>query len=222
MTNSRKHAVRAAFALICAVAISGCGSTRYPAHYILNFEPSAHSSASGPGTGTLAISELQCPDYLCEGRIVYRATPAEIGFYQYHRWAVSPGAMIAQYLTERVRARSLFASVSGDQSQIATDFVLGGTIERLEEVDEDRRVAALCTLSVQLMDIRTKSVVWSGTTTERVAVTQHDVQGVVDGLTAAVRTSVERLVTDMERELARSTALPCADPYMPCAGRHQR
>ena len=40
--------------------------------------------------------------------------------------------MIAEYLAERVRARSLFVSVSGDESRMATDFVLSGTLERLE------------------------------------------------------------------------------------------
>ncbi len=204
MTNRREGALRAAFALIGALAIGGCGSARYPAHYILNFEPPAQAAAPERGMGTLAIKELRCPDYLCEGRIVYRPTAAEVGFYQYHRWAVSPRAMIEQYLAERVRARSLFVSVSGDESRMATDFVLSGTLERLEEVDEARQVAALCTISAQLVGTRTGAVAWSGTATQRVPVEQRDVAGVVNGLGAAVRATVDRLVTDMELELGRT------------------
>jgi ABC-type uncharacterized transport system auxiliary subunit len=221
MTNRPERAVRAALALIGALAIAGCGSVRYPAHYMLNFEPSVQAPEPGRSMGTLAVRELHCPDYLCEGRIVYRPTAAEVAFYQYHRWAVSPRDMIAQYLTERVRARSLFASVSDDESHVATDFVLNGTIERLEEVDEARRVAAVCALSAQLRDTRTGSVVWSGTTTERVAVEQRDVAGLVNGLTTAVRNSVDRLVADMELELGRSAASPCVDPRT-CGGTHPR
>ena len=114
--------------------------------------------------------------------------------------------MVAHYLAERVRTRSLFTSVSGDESRIATDFVLSGTLERLEEVDEDRHVAAVCTISAQVVDTRTRVVVWSRTATERVAVEQRDVAGVVKGLETAVRASVDRLVTDMELELGRGTA----------------
>jgi len=201
MINRRQRSLRAAFALIGGLAIAGCGSARYPAHYVLNFEPPAHAAAPGPSIGTLAVRELRCPDYLCEGRIAYRPTPNEVGFYQYHRWAVSPGAMIANYLAERVRARSLFVSVSGGESRTATDFVLNGTIERFEEVDDDRGVAAVCTISTQLVDSRTGSVVWSGTTTERIAVDQRDVAGVVNGLAMAVRSSVDRLVGEMERQV---------------------
>ena len=75
MTNRRKRAVRAAFALIGALAISACGSARYPAYYTLHLEPSTQAQAVDRGIGTLAIKELGCPDYLCEGRIVYRPTP---------------------------------------------------------------------------------------------------------------------------------------------------
>jgi ABC-type uncharacterized transport system auxiliary subunit len=206
MTNKREGALRAAFALVGALAIGGCGATRYPAHYVLTFEPSspqAPEAAPQRSIGTLAIRELRCPDYLCEGRIVYRPTPAEVDFYQYHRWAVSPRAMIAQHLAERVRARSLFASVSDDESHLATDFVLTGSIDRFEEVDEARGVAAVCSVSAQLLESRTGAIVWSRTATERIGVDQRDVTGVVNGLTLAVRRTVDDLVANMQLELAQ-------------------
>jgi len=206
MTNRRERAVRAALALFGAVAISACGSARYPAYYTLHFDPSTQAARSETGIGTLAIKELQCPDYLCEGRLIYRPTPFEVGFYQYHRWAVSPQTMVAEYLAQRVRARSLFTTVSGDESRLATDFVLTGTLERLEEVDEAPQVAALCTISAQLVDSRTRAVVWSRMATERVPVEQRDVAGVVNGLATAVRATVDRLVTDMQLELGRGAA----------------
>ena len=89
---------------------------------------------------------------------------------------------------------------------MATDFVLTGTLERLEEVDEARQVAALFTISAQLVGTRTGAVVWSGTATQRVPVEQRDVAGVVNGLAPAVRATVDRLVTDMELELGPGAA----------------
>ena len=89
----------------------------------------------------------------------------------------------------------------------ATDFVLSGTLERLEEVDEGRQVSAVCTISAQLVASRTGAVVWSGTAAERVPVQQRDMAGVVNGLTTAVRTTVDRLVTDMELELGRRDSI---------------
>jgi ABC-type uncharacterized transport system auxiliary subunit len=207
MSNRRGRALRAALALVGALTLSACGSARYPAYYTLHLEPSTQAQALDRDIGTLAIKELGCPDYLCEGRIVYRPTPAEVGFYQYHRWASSPRTVIAQYLADRVRARSLFTSVSGDESRTATDFLLTGTLERLEEVDDGRQVAAICTMSAQLVGTRDGVVVWRGTAAERVPVERRDMSGVVNGLTTAVRATVDRLITDMERELASGAAL---------------
>jgi ABC-type uncharacterized transport system auxiliary subunit len=221
MTNRRDGALRAAFALFGALAMGGCGSVHYPAHYMLNFEASVQAPAPARSIGTVAVVELGCPDYLCADRIVYRPTPTEVAFYEYHRWAVSPREMIAHYLADRVRSRSLFASVTDADSHVTTDFVLNGTIDRLEEVDEGRRVAAVCALSAQLRDRRTGSVVWTSTITERVAIEQRDVAGLVNGLTTAVRNSVDRLVADMELELGRSAALPCVDSR-PCVATHPR
>jgi ABC-type uncharacterized transport system auxiliary subunit len=206
MTNTCQRSLLAAFALIGALALMACGSARYPAYYTLHFEPPTQAAALERGLGSLTIKELQCPDYLCEGRIVYRPTSIEVSFYQYHRWAISPRAMVAEYLAQRVRARPLFVSVSGDESRLATDFVLSGTLERLEEVDEARQVVAVCSISAQLVDTRTRGVVWSRMATERVPVEQRDVAGVVNGLGAAVRATVDRLVTDMEFELGRAAA----------------
>jgi len=203
MKNARRRALRIALALAGAVALSACASARYPAYYTLHFEPSTQPRTAERAIGTLAIRELRCPDYLCEGRIVYRPTPAQVGFYQFHRWAVSPRTMIAQYLAERVRARSLFVSVADEESRVPTDFVLSGTLERLEEVDDARQLAAVAGISAQLVDTRTRAVVWNGSATEQVSIEQRDVAGVVNGLAAAVRATVDRLVANMELELGR-------------------
>jgi hypothetical protein len=126
-------------------------------------------------------------------------------------------------VAERVRARSPFVGVSGGGSRIATDFVLSGTLERLEEVDEARQVAAVCSISAQLVDTRTRAVMWSRIATGRVPVDQRDVAGVVNGLTTAVRAAVDRLVTDMEIELDerqhRSTFLRGCGGVMPLLAR---
>jgi ABC-type uncharacterized transport system auxiliary subunit len=205
MKNARRRALRIALVLAGAVALSACASARYPAYYTLHFEPSTQPRTAERAIGTLAIRELRCPDYLCEGRIVYRPTPAQVGFYQFHRWAVSPRTMIAQYLAERVRARSLFVSVADEESRVPTDFVLSGTLERLEEADDGGQVAAGCTISAQLRT-RAGVVVWSGTAAEHVPVQQRDMAGVVNGLATAVRATVDRLVTDMELELGRGAS----------------
>ena len=197
-----------AVAFMGAVVLAGCGSVRYPTTYILNFPPPAPRAASSTGAlGSVEIRELRCPDYLCEGRIVYRPSPEEVGFYEYHRWAMNPRQAITQYLEDSLRAQSLFKSVAVHQRDAEAAYVLSGNIEKLEEVDQGSDVRAVCTISAQLVDTRTRSVVWSHTASETVKVEKRDMAGVVGSLSAAARTATNRLLMSMTEELPATIGL---------------
>ena len=191
-----------AVAFMGAFVLTGCGSVRYPTSYVLNFPPPTPRAALPNGAlGPLAIREIRCPEYLCEGRIVYRPSPEQVGFYEYHRWATNPRQAITQYLEDGLRAQSLFQSVTVHERGSEAAYVLSGNLERLEEVDQGRDVRAVCTISAHLLDTRTRSVVWSHTATETVPVEKRDIGGVVSSLSAAARTAIDRLLRSMTEEL---------------------
>ena len=192
-----------------ALVLAGCGSVRYPTTYVLNFPPPVPQPPPSAGTlgGPLAIRDFQCPEYLCEGRIVYRSSPEEVGFYEYHRWAMNPRDAITQHVTEGLRSQSLFTSVAANERGTDVAYVLSGRIQRLEEVDEGRDVRVVCTISAQLLNTRTRSVVWSHTASETVPVENRDIRGVVSSLSYAARTAVDHLLKSMADELPATMAM---------------
>jgi ABC-type uncharacterized transport system auxiliary subunit len=181
------------------LASASCGPAKYARTYILDFP--AGATAGAPATesfGSLAVREFQCPQYLCEGRIVYRPTPEEIGFYEFHRWATNPRLMLTQFVAGSIRARGSFQSVTLQESGVESAYVLKGSIDRLEEVDLGTDVQAVCTISAQLIDSSTKSIVWTQTVSQSVAVQNRTIAGVVGGLSTAARMSVENLVGSLD------------------------
>ena len=190
-------------AIAGAVALAACGSVRYPAQYALEVAPASPTAAPPRSVlGPLVVRELACPPYLCEGRVVYREEPHRIGFYDYHRWAISPRTALTRVLADRIRASSLFESVTVAGSPARAAYLLRGEIERLEEVDEKPSVHAICTISAEIVDVKTGTVSWTGTVSETVPVQQHDVPSVVTALGVASRTVADRLVTSIGSELA--------------------
>ena len=188
------------------LVLGGCGHVRYPTNYVLNFPPASARMPPPPNAlGTLVVRDFQCPQYLCEGRLVYRPTPSEIGFYEFHRWATNPRRTITQFVVDRVRTKPLFRNVALEDAGIQPAYVLSGNIEQLEEVDHGRDVQAICTISAQLVDAQTKSVIWSHTASETVPVGKRAMADVVSSLSAAVGITVDRLVASMEGTL---TAMP--------------
>ena len=133
---------------------------------------------------------------------MFRAEPHRVGFYDYDRWAVDPRTALTRLLADRIRASSLFESVTVAGSPARAAYLLRGEIERFEEVDEKTSVHAICTISAEVVDVKTGTVTWRGTVSEIVPVQQRDVAGVVAGLGVASRTVADRLVASMASELA--------------------
>jgi ABC-type uncharacterized transport system auxiliary subunit len=196
-----------AVVLMGALVLAGCGSVRYPTSHVLSFPPPVPQTTPSTGVlGPVAIREFGCPDYLCEGRIVYRPSAEEVGFYEYHRWAMNPRKAITQYVEDVLRAQSLFQSVAVHEQGSDSAYVLSGNIERLEEVDQGRDVSTVCTISAQLLETRTKSIVWSQTASETIRVEKRDIPGVVSSLSAAARTAADRLLESMTEKLQMASA----------------
>jgi ABC-type uncharacterized transport system auxiliary subunit len=201
-TEARRVRWQLAVALAAALMAVGCGSVRYPQMYLLDLRPPAAPVESTGGTlGQLVVREFACPDYLCGGRIVYRPTPNEAGFYEYHRWAASPRQMITESVAGGVRATALFNDVALRDPGAAVAYRLTGSIERFEEVDNGRDVQAVCILSAELLDVRSKTIVWSHSETAGAPVIDRSVAGVVASLSAATRTAVDALVASMTSQL---------------------
>ena len=196
-----------ALAFLGAFVLLGCGSVRYPTTYVLNLPPPVPKAAPSDGAlGPVTIRDFGCPEYLCEGRIVYRPSAEEVGFYEFHRWAMNPREAITQYVVDGLRAQSLFQSVAVRESGSDAAYVLSGNLERLEEVDEGREVRVVCAISAQVLDTRTRSVVWSHTNSETVRVEKRDIRGVVSSLSSAARTAVDGLLQSMKAELPATMA----------------
>ena len=99
---------------------------------------SAACAGSGRQEGvrnSIAVREFQSPVYLRQGPIVYRTTPEEIGFYEYHRWAADPRMLVTTAVIDHLRASGQFSMVSAYNGRPEVDYVLSGRLEKLEEVD---------------------------------------------------------------------------------------
>jgi ABC-type uncharacterized transport system auxiliary subunit len=192
-----------ALALAGTLSGAGCGAVRYPAHYVLNFPAPVQRIAPPEVPGPLVVREFQCPQYLCDERLVYRPTPEEIGFYEFHRWAANPRQMITRYIAEAVRMKSLFSHVVLEDAGVQPAYVLNGNIERLEEVDRGG-VSAVCTISAELLDAKTRSILWSFTASETIPVLRRDVPGVVAGLSTATGLAIEKIVRSLEDALTKT------------------
>src|SRR5271157_100329 len=193
----------------CAVALlmAGCaGKIRYPSYYALEVATAPRPSASDARLpGTLAVRRFETPPYLRQGRIVYRQAPAEVGFYEYHRWAVDPAATVTAAMIDSLRSSHLFAFVKPYDGQGNPDYLMSGRLEQLEEIDSAGAVRVAVKLSADMVDLRTGTMVWAGEGGETSEVEVRNVNSVIVEMSHAVRKSIDQLVAALNQRLAANS-----------------
>jgi ABC-type uncharacterized transport system auxiliary subunit len=182
-------------------ALSGCGRVRYPAYYTLNLPAPPDPPAAENVRTSIAVREFQSPNYLRQGPIVYRRTPEEIGFYEYHRWAADPRSLVTSAVVDHLRAGGQFSMVSMYDGRPNNDYVFSGRLEKLEEVDYHAGVKIEVAISAQITRVATGATVWSNAVYEIRPVSQLDVPGVVSEMNRTMELAINQLLSSVPQSL---------------------
>jgi ABC-type uncharacterized transport system auxiliary subunit len=190
-------------AFVLTVFFPGCGGIKYPSYHTLTMAPELKREVRGTHPPvTVAVQDFKTPAYLRQGRIAYSKAPGDIGFYEYHRWAVDPAAAVTTGVIESLRAQGVFSSAAPYAGTHSADYMLSGRLEKLEEVDYGGGVRVQAKLSAELMSLRTGSIVWSGDAAETSGVEGHDVNAVVTAMSHAMQMSINNLLTGMGHQVS--------------------
>ena len=194
--------IRRTALLIVALAVStvfgGCaGKVRYPTYYTLHV-PRPPDPAAGPGAhSSVAVREFRAPVYLRQGPLVYRESPEQIGFYEYHRWASDPRQFVTAAVADRLNASGNFAQVTLYDGRSHADYMISGRLEKLEEIDYGGGVKVEVALSAQMTNFRTGTTVWASSASDIEEVPQRNVPAVVAEMSKAMDRAIEKLLSSL-------------------------
>jgi len=187
--------------LTLSASLVGCGRVRYPAYYTFNLPAPPDPPAPDNIRTSIAVREFQSPAYLRQGPIVYRTTPEQIGFYEYHRWATDPRVFVTSAVIDHLRASGQYAMVSMYNGRPDNDYVFSGRLERLEEEDYDGGVKVEIAMSAQITKVSSGATVWSNAVCEVGAVTQRSVPGVVSQMNQTMDVAISKLLSTIPAPL---------------------
>ena len=183
-----------------AVACFACGGVVPPTNYYVLDLP-APAPAAAPLEHTAILMPIRVGGVIRQGRIIYRESPVEVGYYEYHRWAEDPQESVSRALRGQVLALGTFARLDHFDGRTAADYVLRGELRRLEEVDHGGGVRAAVEISLELVESATARVVWAGTAEQNEQVSASEVRSVVAGLSAAAEQAIRQLSGELDRHL---------------------
>ena len=192
----KKNPMAICLVLAALMILVGCGgAVKYPNYYTLHVPPPPDPPAQAGVRACLAVREFRSPAYLHQGAIVYKTSPEQIGFYNYHRWAVDPREFVTNAVAEHLRASGNFTQVKLYDGRSDIDYVLSGRLEKLEEIDYDGGVKVEVAISAQMTSLATGATVWTNDVSEVGTVGQRDVPAVVSEMNRTMGQAIERLLT---------------------------
>ena len=192
----KKHLMTALLGVGFLMVLVGCGgAVKYPNYYTLHMPPPPDPPVQEGVRTTLAIREFRSPSYLRRGAVVYKTSPEQIGFYNYHRWAVDPREFVTNAVADRLGASRNFAHVKLYDGRSDIDYVLSGRLEKLEEIDYDGGVKVEVAISAEMTNLATGTTVWSNAVSETGTVGKRDVPAVVAEMNRTMERAIEKLLT---------------------------
>lgn len=191
----RSLAVAAAFALAACLA---CGGKVPPTlYYVLDLP--VPTAVEDRLAGTAILMPIRVSEVVGQGRVVYRESREQVGFYEYHRWAEDPEDSVARAFLGELMARGTFASVVPFDGRTKADFLLRGEIRRLEEIDYGGPVRAVAEVAIELVNASTRQVAWSSAASHTEEVPASEVRSVVSSMSVAARKAIKQLADGLDR-----------------------
>jgi len=192
----KRHRIAVLITLAASIALVGCmGKIKYPTYYTLNLPPAPDPPAQEGARASLAIREFRSPGYLRQGAIVYKTSPEQIGFYEYHRWAVDPRELVTTAVADHLRASGNYSQVKTYDGHSDVDYVVSGRLEKLDEVDYEGGVKVEVAISAQMTKLATGEAVWTNEVSEVGTVAERNVPAVVDEMNRTMDRAIEKLLT---------------------------
>ncbi len=198
MMRNLKHWLWITVALLCV----SCGMPK--THYYTMEHPHA---TQGPGTTTLpvkiAVQRFRAERILMDDRIVYREGPNEVNFYEYHRWSSAPVDLTTDYFAHRLKDAGTYQRILAYNEVAGSDYTLRGRLHHFEEVDRGKEVFASVALELELMDTKTRALVWRGEAESTRPLASRDMAGVVRGIFDCLDEVASRLLGSMQQEIEK-------------------
>ncbi len=134
---------------------------------------------------------------------MYRSTPEQIGFYEYHRWAADPRTFVTGAIVDHLRASGQYSAVSMYNGREDVDYIFSGKLEKMEELDYGSGVNVEVAMSAQITRVETGATVWTNSVSEVGKVSQRNVPGVVSEMNRTMEAAIDKLLLTVPPQLPK-------------------
>ncbi len=163
--------------------------------------------AEGLPDRELRIATTEVPSYIQTGKFVFGTANRERRFYQFARWAVSPGAMLNRAIEDRLRCSRLFRAVHRRGVLAKASHSLDITVLDFFHDARTEPGFAVIDLDIALIESETEQLLGQSRFQARAPLATFDAPGAAAAFEAARNQIVEEIAAWVQAQLDRSATL---------------
>jgi ABC-type uncharacterized transport system auxiliary subunit len=190
--------------LLLILQLSGCfggtGKTAFIRQYVLEY-PSPQREERSAVEAMIRVERFAADRMFMGQAMLYRQGPFLREAYPTHRWRVSPGDMVTEFLRRDLRETGFFRAVLAERDAEEVRFSLTGGVEEFLESGEGASRMALLTATITLLDLSKKEtaglVVFQKTYRLDAAIAGEGAAGLAAGMSQAMADLSRQVIADI-------------------------
>lgn len=185
------------------LVLSGCASVP-PTHYY-TFRPvseSARETLSPRYPISIGVETCEADPPYQQDRIVFRKSPYEVNFYEYHRWLRPPAEFVTEQVRKLLRTSGLFQQVQAYTFDSTPDYLLRGRILLFDQWYNGKGSSVQIGIHYQFMALAQEHILWSDIIETTATVPTLDIVETIKGFESAVQENISHALTSIEKILA--------------------
>lgn len=212
-------------AVVVACTSSCFGMLRDPARrfYVLHVPREATEAQAGIGAvqkssqvvndSLVRVRDLDCESAYDKFQMVVRRSPFELTYRNKDVWAVKPGRMVSDLFARGLQQKNVFAGVTRELGERRPDWLVSGDLHviEIEQMTSDWHAHVAVTLQVSNVD--SGDITWSGHFEEREPVPAHDYALAAEAMSRALARALTQAFDSIAHETAAFKAVPTDGPW---------
>jgi len=202
MKKQRLSRITALWLGILAV-LSGCASVP-PTHYY-TFQPISVIGRETPSSrypASIGIEAYEAETPYQQDRIVFRKSPYEVNFYEYHRWLRPPTELVTDQVQKLLKVSGLFQQIQTYTYDSMPDYLLRGRILLFDQWYNGTGSSVQIGIHYQFVEVAQERLLWSDVIETTATVPTLDIVETVKGFESAVQENISQALASIDKVLA--------------------
>ncbi len=186
--------------------ISGCFANIPLTHYY-TFQPANETVVTREHPKypyVIGVETFEANAPYQQDKIVFRTSPYEVNFYEYHRWLRPPAELLQERVVKLLTTSALFQKVHAYAFESFADYSLLGRIVMFDQwYNEDKTASVHVGITYQLINPEEQNLVWSDTITVTTPTSSLGVVETIKAFELALHENILQAIAAIDQVLSQ-------------------